>query len=142
MKRNIDFTNSDNKFEPIPAGHYVGYVFDIVDKPDRNGGSGVNVTFKVSEGDHAGRQAISYYSETPGGVWRIRELLEACGAQVPKRVVQVDYDRCLGKKVEFDISYPARSDGKSFAEVKNVVPYAEAEIATPDGDGAGDLPPF
>ena len=135
VKRRIDFTNVSEGFSKLPGGEYVFHVFDVQDKPSKNGDPGVNVTLKVADGEFQGRTTFMYLSETPGGLWRVRDFLSACGAQIPKKAVTVDYDRCLGKKIVATLSY--KNEEARFPDINDLRAYAEGGAEIP---GGGDAP--
>ena len=136
VKRKIDFTNTEDGRKLLPTGDYKCNVFDIADKPSKAGDPGVNVTLKVAEGEYKGQTLFYYLSELPQVLWKVRGFLEACGAQIPKKAVVIDYDKCLGKKIVVTVGH-REWNNKTVADVTDVQPLM-AENATEDGAGSAD----
>ncbi|MCK9326155.1 MAG: DUF669 domain-containing protein [Bacteroidales bacterium] len=134
VKHRVDFTNVSEGFSKIPGGEYVFHVFDVQDKPSRNGDPGVNVKLKVADGELQGRTTFMYLSETPGGLWRVRDFLQACGAQIPKKAVTVDFDKCLGKTIVATLSY--KNEEARFPDINDLRAYTEDDAEIPGGAGA------
>lgn len=142
VKRKIDFTNASEGFKLLPEGEHVCHVFDVADKTSKAGDPGVNVTLKVAEGELKGQSTFYYLLETQNTLWKVREFLEACGAQIPKKAVMVDYDKCLGKKVVIDVKHN-EYNGKTYANVDSIRKYTEgedAEVGGGDGDDDEEIP--
>lgn len=139
-KRRIDFTNVSDGFTKLPGGEYAFHVFDVQDKPDRNGNPGVNVTLKVADGEYQGKSVKMYLSETPGGLWRVRDFLQACGAAIPKKAVTVDYDKCLGKKIVAMLSY--KNEEARFPDINDLRAYTEGDAEIPGSAPEDDEIPF
>jgi hypothetical protein len=141
VKRKIDFTNAGDGFKLLPEDTYVVNVFDIVDKPSKAGDPGVNVTLKVAEGEYKGQSVFYYLLEKETTLWRVREFLEACGATIPKKAVMVDYDKCLGKKLEIEVKH-REFNGRQMAEVVEIRKYeaAAGDEDVPGGDEEEEIP--
>jgi len=71
MPINMDFTNIETAggdFEPIPAGAYKATVFNVEETTFKTGAKGYSVTFKVQDGEHAGRRLwTNYVTHTADG---------------------------------------------------------------------------
>lgn len=140
VKRRIDFTYTSDGIQPLPAGEYVMHVFDVADKSSKDGAPGVNVTLKVAEeGEYKGRTIFYYLSEREGALWKVRGFLEACGAQIPKKAVMVDYGKCLGKTLIATLS-TRDYNGRTVNDVTAVRLPIEGDATGDSGNDEEEIP--
>lgn len=66
-----------------------------------------------------------YYCKiAPNQLWKLRELIEAAGTKVPNKVVQIDPDRYVGKKINVELEDDTFYD-KLRSRVARVAPFSE-----------------
>lgn len=66
----------------------------------------------------AGRGTYPYYVKlVPNQLWKLRELLVSCGMSVPRKSVQLDPAKIVGKKLDVYLS-PAEYQGKEKSEIE------------------------
>lgn len=73
-----------------------------------------------------------YYCKiVPNQLWKLRELIEAAGTEVPSKVVQIDPEKYVGKKINVELEDDTFYD-KLRSRVARVAQFAEVE---PKADG-------
>lgn len=75
----------------------------------------------------AGPGRYPYYCKiVPNQLWKLRELIEAAGTKVPNKVVQIDPDKYIGKKINVELEDDTYN-GKLRSRVARVAQFAEVE---------------
>lgn len=75
----------------------------------------------------AGVGRYPYYCKlVPNQLWKLRELIEAAGTKVPSKVVQIDPDKYVGKKINVELEDDTYN-GKLRSRVARVASFAEVE---------------
>lgn len=75
----------------------------------------------------AGSGRYPYYCKlVPNQLWKLRELIEASGTQVPNKVVQIDPDKYVGKKINAELEDDTFG-GKLRSRVARVAQFTEVE---------------
>ena len=135
MKAKFDFSNVSDGFELMPKGEYPCFLFDVNLKETKNGDDMYVLVLKVAEGEHKGRQLFYNLPVMPSTMWKIKETLETFGYEVPKSVIEVDFDDLLGKRCIAVVGH-REWQGKEREDVQNLKPY--------DGDifSDGEEEPF
>lgn len=82
----------------------------------------VAVTFKVLEGPKKGKTITERLYLTPKSLKRIRLLLEACGMKVPKKAVNLKFEKLLSKKLWIEIEDDDSGKDKGYG-VKSTVSF-------------------
>ena len=128
-KLSLDMSNTDSR-SPIPVGEYLCHVFNVEIKKTRAGGDIVVLTLRVADGEHKGRQLWHNLPIMAQTMWKVREALEAAGYEVPKSVMEVDFDDMLGRKVVaiVGMGIDAR-DGSERSELKSLKPAPEDSVS-------------
>jgi len=119
MKANLDFSNVEDSFEVIPEGSYLCFLFDVDLKQTKKGDDMYVLTLKVAEGDSKGRQLFYNLPVMPQTMWKIKETLEAFDVEVPKSVVNIDFDELLGKKCRVTVGH-REWQGKEYEDVQGL----------------------
>lgn len=132
MKANFDFSKIDT-FETLPQGEYTCFLFDVNVKPTSKGDQMYVLVLKVAEGEYKGRQLFCNLPVLPQTMWKIKETLEAFGAEIPKKAVQVDFDDYLGKKCVAVVDH-REWNGKMKEDVQNLIPLDGVEEAAAEFD--------
>ena len=69
-----------------------------------------------------------YYCKiVPNQLWKLRELIEASGTKVPNKVVQIDPDKYIGKKINVELEDDTFY-GKLRSRVARVAKFAEVDL--------------
>ena len=131
----VDFTNvkeggNFNK-KHYPGGDYKGKVLKVVDavKKDDKKVKMWLFTIEVKSGKYP-------YYITPGAenqAWKVRNLFVAAGIAVPKKRVQVDPNKVVGKFIGVTLE-DEEYEGKMQSVVASVFPTSELDGDTPDDD--------
>jgi hypothetical protein len=67
----------------------------------------------------AGRGTYPYYVKlVPNQLWKLRELLVSCGMDVPKKSIQLDPAKLVGKKLNVYLA-PSEYQGKEKSEIES-----------------------
>lgn len=75
----------------------------------------------------AGPGRYPYYCKiVPNQLWKLRELIEAAGTKVPSKVVQIDPDKYVGKKINVELEDDTYN-GKLRSRVARVAQFTEVE---------------
>lgn len=75
----------------------------------------------------AGPGRYPYYCKlVPNQLWKLRELIEAAGTKVPNKVVQIDPDKFVGKKINVELEDDTYN-GKLRSRVARVAQFSEVE---------------
>jgi hypothetical protein len=128
MKRKLDFTNVEEGFSLIPKGIYAVYVFDIQEKTSSAGNDMMKVILKIADGEFKGRQVFANLTFVDTAMFKIREFLVACGATIPKKTVDIDFSKCVGKKIRIEVQHRTSKEKPDdpFADVKKFLPLTDS----------------
>ena len=75
-----------------------------------------------------------YYCKiVPNQLWKLRELIEAAGTKVPSKVVQIDPDKYVGKKINVELEDDTFY-GKLRSRVARVAKFTEVVIKVQEED--------
>lgn len=75
-----------------------------------------------------------YYCKiVPNQLWKLRELIEAAGTKVPSKVVQIDPDKYVGKKINVELEDDTFY-GKLRSRVVRVAKFAEVDLKVQEED--------
>nr|DAM39788.1 MAG TPA: Protein of unknown function (DUF669) [Caudoviricetes sp.] len=75
-----------------------------------------------------------YYCKiVPNQLWKLRELIEAAGTKVPSKVVQIDPDKYVGKKINVELEDDTFY-GKLRSRVARVAQFSEVDLKVKDDD--------
>lgn len=138
-KQVVDFTNTkdapDVRPKRVPAGDYelkITKVVETITKENKD----VMWTFIVVPTEHSSAAYPYRCILTPNSLWKLRNLLVACGKTVPKKKVNVDPEKLIGAIIGGTLE-DAEYEGREQSEVTSVFPAEELE----DSDGTGDDSP-
>lgn len=146
----IDFTNvkegggNFNK-KRQPEGDYRAKITKVVDAPSKKDNTPQWLfTIEVGSGTYP-----YYCIHQENQFWKIRNLLVACGMTVPKKKVQVDPNKLVGRTIAVTLE-DAEYDGKAQSSIASTFPVSELdaddapdedETSADDGDDDDDAPP-
>ena len=75
-----------------------------------------------------------YYCKiVPNQLWKLRELIEAAGTKVPSKVVQIDPDKYVGKKINVELEDDTFY-GKLRSRVARVAKVTEVDLKVQEED--------
>ena len=88
----------------------------------------------------AGVGRYPYYCKlVPNQLWKLRELIEAAGTQVPNKVVQIDPAKFVGKKINAELEDDT-FNGKLRSRVARVASFSEVAPKAPEtAQDSGDV---
>jgi hypothetical protein len=134
MKKKLDFTNVSEGFETLPKGVYDFYVFEMKEGISQAGNEKMDVTLKVADGEYKGRQVWTNLTFVETAMFKIREFLIACGADVPKKAIDIDFSKCIGKKVRAEVIHRSNKENpdKPFADIKQYFPKDSSKTSSND----------
>lgn len=129
MAYEVQFDGDERTFEPIPKGNYESFVNSIVEK-----GEGpkayLNVRFVIADGQFKGRSLFSNCSFSAEGVWKLQNLLLACGLAKTgeKTKVQFTNEQLIGKRIGIRVA-EEEYNGELRPAVKNFYALGGASAA-------------
>lgn len=136
LKKKIDFSNVSEGFDLIPAGTYTAHIFDLTEKQSSNGNDMLKVVLKVSKGEFKGRQIFTNLTFVESAMFKIREFLVACGAQIGKKAMDIDFSKCVGKEIKVIVYHRKNTQtDEVYADVKKFLNVNDASAATKASGG-------
>jgi len=128
----------------VPAGRYEIYIANHEIKSTANGGLGINITYQIVEGEHAGRQPKEFFNlrhatsvETVRiASVKIKQLTIAAGLNGDQILTEALIAQWYGKKIVADLQLE-ESDDARYPEPSNRV----RQFFHPDGVPADIAPP-
>ena len=121
-----------------PEGDYVAKITKVADSPSKKDDIDQWVFTIV-----AGKGNYPYYiKHTATQYWKLRNLLIACGMNVPKKKVQVNPNKLVGKTIGVTLE-DDEYDGKAQSNITATLPVSEVEdsdIPEEDEDDEDDIP--
>ena len=135
MARSKTFDFSDvetGKRRKIPVGDYK---FNIEEVEDGEGEKGPywTVISTISGGPYDGFKDWSRYSHSQKALWKLAQLLTACGMKVSKKKMQIDRNQLIG--LEFGASVEDDTyEGKTRSKIADVFPIDELEEDEEDSE--------
>jgi hypothetical protein len=145
-KRVLDFTNvkENSGINPKhrPAGDYRMKISKVTEEPKKNAPNEFQWIFVFTPTDMQSAAYPYYCQLDEKTLWKIRNLLIACGIQVPKKRVNVDPNRLVGKEIGVTLD-DDEYEGKMKSVVTAVFPASDlddedAPADTGDEDVADD----
>lgn len=137
----IDATNFKGDGDRIPEGRYRVAVETVELDKSKAGNPMINVWFRVVGGEFDGSTLKDRLVLTEKSLFRVVGFLNALGIQVPKKKVNVDFHKTLGKQMEVDVADGEPYNGRVKSEVRGYLRLAKSSAATtPDtSDDVADL---
>lgn len=75
-----------------------------------------------------------YYCKiVPNQLWKLRELIEAAGTKVPSKVVQIDPEKYVGKKINVELEDDTFY-GKLRSRIARVAKFSEVDLKVQEDD--------
>lgn len=119
----------------IKPGKYVAKVVDVeyVEK-GKSGYPYLKWTLSIAEGVHKSARINHITSLKPEALFNLRNTLIACGMEVPKAAVSIDFDKLKGRILGIEVFIRETDDGE-YPNIKNVfAPKAVDEDGEEDDD--------
>jgi hypothetical protein len=128
-KHVVDFSNVKEQgnfnTKRIPAGDYAAKITKIEDAETKETKE-FQYLFTFKPLSHS-QTALPYYCKLQENqLWKLRNVLTACGINVPKKRANVDPNRCLNKVVGITVE-DDEYDGKAKSVIAAVFPASELE---------------
>lgn len=136
-KVTIDLTNyKDRVGTRVPEGRYRVAVEDVEEgKAKSSGNTMINVWFRVVGGEQDGATIIDRFPITDNALFRLVDFMQALGIPTPKKRLQIDINKWLGKQVDVDVEDGEPYNGRVRSEVRGFMRPAKAAKA----EAADDL---
>lgn len=136
----VDFTNTKeggnfNKAR-IPSGDYLAKVVKVEDSKSKKDDV-FQYLFTIQLVKRASSKLPFYCKLEEGQLWKLRNLAVACGLTVPKKKLNFNPNKCVGKLIGVTID-DAEYEGKLQSEVGAVFPASELDGGPEDSDVADD----
>lgn len=143
----VDFSKvKDGGRVRVPEGDYVVKVKAVKQDTSQSGNPMLVWTFTGVDGKLKGRDIIDRTTLTEKSLWKLRDLLEAMGVKVPKRVVDIPVKKLIGKELGvtlFDDEYENRISSKVgdyiSPEAVGDEPDDEEDVDEPESDGLEEM---
>lgn len=133
LKIKVDFTNvkESSGINPkrMPAGDYKAVITDITKRESNAGNQMLEVIFQLS--NHRSASYPYYVVLDEKSLWKLRNILLAVGAKVPKGAANIDVARLKGKEVGISLE-DDEYEGRDKSTIDAV--FEASEI---DDDGGG-----
>ena len=138
----IDLSNyRDRTSARVPEGEYLVNVEDLEMGQTKKGDPMLTVYLKIVGGDQDGLNLVDRLTLTERAMFRVVGFLQGLGIKTPKKKIQVDPARILGKKVKVEVqdgepyNGQVRSEIRSYMRVaKAAEPASEAVLDATEGD--------
>lgn len=112
----IDFSKvKDGGRVRVPEGDYVVKVKAVKQETSQSGNPMLVWTFTGTDGKLKGRDLTDRTSLQTNALWKVRDVLEAMGVKVPKKIVDLPLKPLIGKELGvtlFDDEYEGRISSK------------------------------
>lgn len=138
-KRNIDFSKvKDASFRPkhVPEGQYYMQIVKVEDYESKAGNDQWLFTFKIAKGHGKGATYPYYCSLESESAWKIRNIIEGVGATVPKKLINTDPNKLVGKFCWVEME-DDEYEGKAKSVIARVLKPDEVDAAA-DADEADE----
>jgi hypothetical protein len=120
----VDFTGSNNSGGGgggswrVPEGDYLFKITKVETGTSGAGNAKIVVIMKGVEGKVKGRTLYSHLALTTKALWKVRQLLEALGMEVPSGKGRLDIEGMVGKTVGVTLGDGDPYEGKIKSEAK------------------------
>lgn len=129
-KKVLDFTNvkESSGINPKhrPAGDYRMKITKVTEQPNKNDPSITNWVFVFTPTDMQSAAYPYYCVLQENQLWKVRNLLIACGISVPKKRLNVDPNKLVGKEVGVTLD-DDEYEGKLKSVITAVFPSSDLE---------------
>ena len=140
LQARLDFTNASDPspYSPkhVPSGEYRGIVKGVESREARDGTE--MWVYAIGSPDIPGAVYPQYIKLDEKGLWKLRQLAEACGMIIPKKVVNVNANKFVGKELGI-ILEEDEYQGKLKSTITKMIPLSE--VVTPTDEVMDDEQP-
>lgn len=139
-KIKVDLTNvkEQGKFNPkrLEAGDYLATITEVELGESKAGNK--QLVFAIQVNDHRTAVYPYYCGLDEKQLWKLRNLLVACGFKAPKKALSIDTDRFVGKQIGIALE-DDEYEGKEKSVIDSIFPAAEiADESGPATDDSDD----
>lgn len=140
----IDFTNvkegSGFNKKRMPAGDYLARITRVEDSPSKKDDA-PQWLFSITLEDHKSVTYPYYCKLVENQLWKLRNLIQACGIAVPRKKIKLDPERLVGKLIGVSLE-DDEYDGKLQSVIAAIFEPGEVVGSdTPDADDDDDDEP-
>lgn len=137
----IDFTNvkegSGFNKKRLPAGDYLAKITRVEDSPSKKDNE-PQWLFTITPEDHKSVAYPYYCKLVENQLWKLRNLIQACGIAVPRKKIKLDPERLVGKLIGITLE-DDEYDGKLQSVIAAIFEPSEVvESDTPAEDEDDD----
>lgn len=130
----IDLSNyKDRTSARVPEGDYLVNVEDIEMGETRKGDPMMTVYLKIIGGDQDGLSLVDRLTLSERAMFRVVGFLQGFGIKTPRKRIQVDPSRIIGRKVRVEVADGEPYNGQIRSEVKSYLRIAK-RAAEEDSD--------
>lgn len=138
-RRTLDFTNVKDRgqYNPKrkPAGDYRAKIVGVTERESSKGNPMWEYAVKLTSDESAVYPERCVLIES--SLWRLRNLLQACGMAVPKKKVTVDPSKIVGREIGVTLE-DDEYEGKEKSTISAVFKASELTEDEPEGDDDAD----
>lgn len=133
----LDLRNYRPKIsERVPEGEYVVRISEIEQGRSKGGDPMWTVFTEIADGDYAGSQVIDRITLTERALFRVVGFLNALGVKTPRKRIQVDPAKLVGKKYVAEIADGDPYKGRVNSEIREYrrIQGGASDAAEPEMD--------
>jgi hypothetical protein len=136
----IDFTNvkegSGFNKKRLPAGDYLAKITRVEDSPSKKDNE-PQWLFTITPEDHKSVAYPYYCKLVENQLWKLRNLIQACGIAVPRKKIKLDPERLVGKLIGITLE-DDEYDGKAQSVIAAIFEPSEVVSADVEADDDDD----
>jgi hypothetical protein len=129
----VDFTNTDSSGGRVrlPEDNYKVRVKSVKHETSRNGNPMLVWEFEVTEGKYKGKVLRERTVLQENSLWKLKQVLEAMGINVPSKRVALDLARYPGKELGVAVVDDEPYEGKVSSKVSD---YMDVDVLDEDDE--------
>jgi hypothetical protein len=138
--KQLDFTNvKERKFnrKHLPEGDYPARVKSVEDHKSKEGNDNWLFTLEITDGPGRGASYPIYCGLDADQLWKFRNLAVACGINVPKKRVNTDPNKLVGKACGITLEDEEYGE-KTTSTVAATIPLSEVQSPDDEDEQEGD----
>ena len=136
----IDLTNfKDRTSARVPEGEYLVNVEDLEMGQTKKGDPMLTVYLKIVGGDQDGLNLVDRLTLSERAMFRVVGFLQGLGIKTPKKRIQVDPARIIGKKVRVEVADGEPYNGQVRSEIRSYIRVAKAAAPTAEEADIDDI---
>lgn len=131
----IDLTNFKNRFgSRVPEGTYLTQIEDLESTTSKQGNPMIIVYSRIVGGEYDGANLVDRLTLSENAMFRVVAFLQGLGIKTPRKKIQVDENRIIGRKVMVDVADGEPYNGNVRSEIKAYSRYQESTSVSDDLD--------